>query len=175
MSYVRDNGLARARRRRERRSIAILIFCGLLVLGGVAFATAFMARTPKTTSAACPGGSASAHVPETKKFITNVYNAGGQKGAAGNAAEALRTHDFSVGVVGNDPYRKKIDGVGEVRFGPDGKANAERYVSKYAPGANLVEDGRDGSTIDVVVGPTFPTIQPAPQTESATPTCVPTT
>lgn len=172
MSYVRDNGLARARRRRERRSMAVLAFSSLLVLGAIVFAVAFMGRGSKPSSSACPSG-ASASVPETKKFVTNVYNAGGPKGAAGNAADALRTHDFMVGVVGNDPYKKTIKEAGEVRFGPEGKTAAEKYVAKYAVGAKLVQDGRDGNTVDVIVGPKFTAIQPAPETESETPTCDP--
>ena len=47
MSYVRDNGLARARKRRERRSIAILVFCALLVLGAIVFAATFISSPSK--------------------------------------------------------------------------------------------------------------------------------
>ena len=167
MSYVRDNGLARARRRRERRSMAILIFSALLVLAAIVFAMTSMRGSSKSSASNCP----SQTVPATKKFVLNVYNAGGAKGSAGQAADALRTHDFNVGVVGNDPYKKKIDGAGEVRFGPEGKQAATTYVAKYAKGAKLVQDGRDGNTVDVIVGPQFPKIQPAPATESSSTSC----
>lgn len=169
MSYVRDNGLARARRRRERRSLAVLIFSALLVLGSIVFALAFMGSSPKPATTSCP--SSATTTPPTKKFVVNVYNAGGAKGSAGAAADALRSHNFSVGVVGNDPYKKTIKGAGEVRFGVQGRDAANKYVRQYAPGATLVEDGRDGTTIDVVVGPQFQSIKPAPETDASNNPC----
>ena len=171
MSYVRENGLARARRRRERRSMAILVFSLLLVVGAIVFAAAFMSR-PTVTSNPCATPTKTVAPPEAS-FALNVYNAGGKKGAAGTTADALRTHNFNVSVVSNDPYRKTITGVGEVRFGPEGASLAKQYVAKYAPGAKLVEDGRDGKSVDVVVGPNFPTITPAPKTESPSVSCDP--
>lgn len=167
MSYVRDNGLARARRRRERRALAILVLCALLVVGALVFATTFMSRSGK--DAACPNGTASVPADPRTTFTLNVYNAGGQKGAAGSAADALRSHGFSVGVVGNDPYRKKVTGAGEVRFGAGGAAKAKQYVASLVPGTRMIEDGRDGSSVDVVVGPSFPSIAPGAASE-ATPT-----
>jgi len=104
MSYVRDNGLARARKRRERRSIAILVFCALLVLGAIVFAATFIS-SPSKQNGPCPNGTVSSAPPEIASFTLNVYNASGSKGAAGTAAEALRTHGFRMGVVGNDPYQ----------------------------------------------------------------------
>lgn len=169
MSYVRDNGWARARRRRERRSLAVLVFSALLVVGGIVFAAAFVSR-PTVAANACAGPTKKAVVPQAQ-FVLNVYNAGGAKGAAGAVAEALRTHEFNVGVVANDPYKKSVSDVGEVRFGPGGADQAKRYVAQYAPGTKFVEDGRDGQSVDVVVGPTFPTIQPAAQTPTPTRSC----
>ena len=170
MSYVRDNGLARARKRRERRSIAILVFCALLVLGAIVFAATFIS-SPSKQNGPCPNGTVSSAPPEIESFTLNVYNASGSKGAAGTAAEALRTHGFSMGVVGNDPYQHSEDGVGEVRFGPDGAALAKRYVATLVPGAKLVQDGRDGNSVDVVVGSSFPTIAAAPASPSPSPVC----
>lgn len=76
-----------------------------------------------------------------------------------------------MGVVGNDPYQHSEDGVGEVRFGPDGAALAKRYVATLVPGAKLVQDGRDGNSVDVVVGSSFPTIAAAPASPSPSPVC----
>lgn len=85
MSYVRDNGLARARKRRERRSIAILVFCALLVLGAIVFAATFIS-SPSKQSGPCPNGTVSSAPPEIASFTLNVYNASGSKGAAATAA-----------------------------------------------------------------------------------------
>lgn len=167
MSYVRDNGLDRARRRRERRSVAILGLCALIVVGAIVFAVTFMSSTSK--KGACAGQTQSAS--PASAFTLNVYNGGGQKGAASAASEALHTHELRIGVVGNDPYRKSISGVGEIRFGPDGAAKARQFVAKLVPGATLVQDGRDGTSVDVVVGPTFPTITKAAPKPTPSSTC----
>lgn len=172
MSYVRDNGLERARRRREQRSLAILIACGLLVIGAIVFAATFMSKpSGSAKNAACPTGTASTVVPAESTFTLNVYNSGDTKGAAGEAANALRSHEFSVGVVGNDPYRRSVQEAGEIRFGPSGAVKARQYVAKYAPGAKLMEDGRDGTSVDLVIGPDFPSIQAASSSPSTTVVC----
>lgn len=170
MSYVRDNGLERARRRRERRSMAILTLCALLVIGAVVFAATFMSQPSKPKAGECPSGQSSSTPPQAG-FPLNVYNAGGPKGAAGDTADALRTYEFSVGTVSNDPYKKKISDTGEIRFGPGGAENAKKYVAPRVPGAKLVQDGRDGAGVDVVVGPQFPTLEKAAAKPSASPSC----
>lgn len=170
MSYVRDNGLARARKRRERRSIAILVFCGLLVLGSIVFAATFIS-SPSKQSGPCPNGTVSSPPPERASFTVNVYNASGSKGAASTAAETLHTYGFTMGVIGNDPYRHTDSDAGEVRFGPEGADLAKRYVATLVPGARLVQDGRDGNSVDVVVGASFPTVPTAPASASPSPVC----
>lgn len=140
--------------------MTILALCALLVVGAAVFAATFMSKPAKPKAGACANPSASAR-PAQSRFSVNVYNGGGPKGAAGDAAEALRSHDFSVGAVNNDPYRKKITNAGEIRFGPQGAENAKKYVAPQVPGATLVQDGRDGTSVDVVVGPEFPTLSTA--------------
>lgn len=157
MSYVRDNGLARARKRRERRAMTILGLCALLVIGSIVFAATFMSK-PSTKSGPCPSGTVSTAPDPRALFVLDVYNAGGPKGAATAAGDAFRTHGFQLGVVGNDPYRRDVKGAGEIRFGPEGASRAKQYVAPLVPGATLVEDGRDGKSVDVAVGPEFPTI-----------------
>lgn len=150
--------------------MTILAFCALLVVGAVVFAAAFMSQPAKPKAGACPSGASGARPPQSS-FTVNVYNGGGQKGAASDAADALRTYDFSVGAVGNDPYRKTLSGAGEIRFGPSGAENAKKYVAPRVPGVSLVEDGRDGTGVDVVVGPQFSPLSKAAATASSSPTC----
>lgn len=172
MSYVRDNGLARARKRRERRALTILAVCGLLVVGSIVFAMTFIS-TPKKQAGPCPHGTAGAPAPESAGFTLNVYNAGGPKGVAGSTAEAMKSHQLTIGSIGNDPYRAKLDGTAQVRFGPEGASMAKKYVAPLVSGAVLVDDGRDGSSVDLVVGSQAPSIASAPASSSPKPVCKP--
>lgn len=168
MSYVRDNGLASARRRRERRTLAILTFCGLLMVLAVVAAAVVMSQSGKKT-VSCPNGTVSVAPPAQSLFVVNVYNAGGPSGAAGEAASALHSRSFDTGTIGNDPLKKKLSDAGEIRFGPDG-AKGAKLAAALVPGAHLVDDGRDGSSVDVVVGKSFPKLSVVPST-SAAPRC----
>lgn len=168
MSYVRDNGLASSRRRRERRTLAILTFCGLLMVLAVVAAAVVMSQSGKK-AVACPNGTVSVPPPAQSLFVLNVYNAGGPTGAAGDAAMALHSRSFDTGTVGNDPLKKKLTDAGEIRFGPDGAGNA-KLAAALVPGAHLVNDGRDGSSVDVVIGKTFPKLSAVAST-SAAPRC----
>lgn len=151
--------------------MTILTLCALLVVGAVVFAAVFMSKPAKPKPGECPNGTVSTAAAPQSTFTVNVYNGGGQKGAAGDVADALRTYDFKVGAVENDPYKKKITDVGEIRFGPQGAENAKKYVAQRVPGARLVQDGRDGGSVDVVVGPQFPTLQKAATSASSSPSC----
>lgn len=168
MSYVRDNGLASSRRRRERRTLAILTFCGLLMVLAVVVAAVVMSQGGKK-AVACPNGTVSVAPPAQSLFVLNVYNAGGASGAAGDAATALHSRSFDTGTIGNDPLKKKLTDVGEIRFGPDGASNA-KLAAALIPGVRLVDDGRDGSSVDVAVGKSFPKLSTVAST-SAAPRC----
>lgn len=169
MSYVRDNGLARARRRREQRSLAILVFCALLVVGSIIFAVTFMSKSG--SSSACPNGMQTAAAPPEGRFTLNIYNAGGAKGTAGDLAKALKSHNFSIGVVGNDPLHKTLANAGEIRFGPEGADAAKRYLAPLLPGAQLVNDGRDGTTVDVASSSNMPSVSTLPSQSSSSVPC----
>lgn len=120
---------------------------------------------------ACPNGTVSQPPAPESKFELNVYNANGPKGAAGDAAKAFKTYHFDVTSVANDPYKTTQNGVGVIRFGVDGAKFARDYVAKHVPGAQLIQDGRDGTSVDVVLGKTFPALTPAPSPTSTKPVC----
>lgn len=134
----------------------------LAYVGGVApgsQATPTMTCTPTPTQSTAQGG-----------FVLNVYNSSGEEKRADTAGDALKTRGFDVGIVGNDPYKKTLDGVGEVRAGATGQADAQKYVMPLVPGAKLVQDGRTDGSIDLAVGKDAPTIQP--DTASPQPTAL---
>ncbi|YAL83627.1 LytR C-terminal domain-containing protein [Dermacoccaceae bacterium W4C1] len=169
MSTARPaTGFDRARARRRRRANIVLVIAGLLVIGGLGWAIAVFGDSEDPLPEAC---TAPATTAPQAMFTTNVYNSTGGSGEAGTISNALRSRGLQVGVVGNDPYKKKLAGVGEIRFGPQGKQYAERYIVPLVPGATLAPDGRTGTSVDVVIASSFPAISSLTATSSAGPAC----
>lgn len=163
----------RARRRRRRRAGVVLLIATIVVVGGFGYALAYVqgwgpGKKPEP-SAVCT--TTKAPDPPQSKFELNVYNASKQQGAANEAALAIKSRKFDVGVVGNDPYKKRIDGVGEIRFGTSGNLFARKYVAELAPGAVLVEDGRTDTSVDIAIGSSFPKLPTVTATPAPKPTC----
>jgi len=170
MSYSRDNGLDRARQRRRRRSATIAGLVALVVFAGFGYAVSYFAGWIPGSRPPAPPASCTVTPPPPPQaaVVLNVYNASGGKGEAGDVAEVMSTRNFDIGVISNDPYKEKINGVGQIRFGPAGKAFAEKFVKPLVPGAKLVQDGRTDSSVDVVIGKTFPHISKGKPTPSTT-------
>ncbi|WP_050668269.1 LytR C-terminal domain-containing protein [Luteipulveratus halotolerans] len=168
-----ETGLARARRRRHRRSVAVITIVGLMVVGGFAYATAYWQQwLPGQASGTEPTCVVTTTAPPDPKttFTLNIYNAGGEQGRANDVALGMKNRGFDVGIVGNDPYKKKLSGVGELRYGATGEAKADQLVRDLAPGITMVQDGRTDTSVDLVLGqefPTLPQVTKAPEPESA--------
>ncbi|GGB25169.1 hypothetical protein GCM10011492_14000 [Flexivirga endophytica] len=165
MSYVReDGGLAQARRRRHRRAIIVILVAAALVFGAFLYAVNYMNKD----GVAAPAPSSSCDVtptpPPQSVFVLNIYNASRDSGQAKDTGIAMTSHGFRVGTVSNDPYKEILSGAGQIRFGPNGKKNATEYVKKYAPDAQLVEDGRTDDSVDLVLGDDARTVSSAPPT-----------
>ena len=105
-------------------------------------------------SSSCMTGSAKAPVALPKDTTVNVYNATTQAGLAAEVARKLRDRGFVIGEVDNDPLKKKISGVGEIRYGSEGREEA-RAVSLALPDAKRVNDKRTDAVIDLAVGAKF--------------------
>ncbi len=171
MKYAQPNGLAQARARKRRRSIIVLIVVAVMVIAGTAYAAAYAgglipgSRPPELPASCSP----TTTVPPNSGFTVNVYNASAGQGKAKAAAKALKSRHFSIAVVSNDPYAMKLTDVGQIRFGPRGKANAEKWVKPLLPNATLLQDGRDDDSVDVVVGDQFPTLTEIPEVTPTTP------
>lgn len=164
-------GLERARRRRERRTLIVIV--GALILVGVAvtYAAAYVTGlAPGSTPPPPPATCVRTTPPPAPQslFTLNVYNASKDQGVAKRTAAALRSRDFSVGTVSNDPYGERITGVGELRFGADGAAYAKQYVLPLFPGATLEQDGRTGNSVDVVLGGQAPAVSEGTPTPTQT-------
>ncbi|NHN56774.1 LytR C-terminal domain-containing protein [Calidifontibacter sp. DB0510] len=167
MKYAQETGLSHARKRRQRRSITILIIVAVLVGGGFGYAVAYTAGL--VPGSALPTVPASCKVTPTKSpqaaAVLNVYNAAKAQGRAGETGRALSSRGFQVGVVSNDPYKMKLTGFGQIRFGPKGAAFAKQYVQPLASQATLMQDGRDDTSVDLVLGDQFapiPSMSPTP-------------
>lgn len=114
-----------------------------------------------TTASSCMTGSAKAPIALPKDTTVNVYNATTQAGLAAEVARKLRDRGFKVGEVDNDPLKKKISGVGEIRYGTSGREEA-RAVSVALPDAKRVNDKRTDAVVDLAVGAKFDDLAPLP-------------
>ncbi len=170
MSHVVESAASR-RHRRNRRTAIILVVVVALLAGAFYYAASYMNR-PSTPAAAsdCPTSDITAKGPDAQvapgQVTVNVYNATTRAGLASDTAKNVKARGFVVGSVANDPGKKKIDGVGEVRFGPNGKAGAA-LVTALLDGAAPVQDTRADATVDLVLGNGFKQLNPAPTTTSA--------
>ncbi|HET7304521.1 MAG TPA: LytR C-terminal domain-containing protein [Segeticoccus sp.] len=188
MSYPHESALAAARRRRHRRAIVTVTLVVLLLLGAFAYSVAYYQRWigDAQPAAAVPSASSSCRPSATgsgkgkgagpdaltaQDFTVNVYNATKRSGLASAAGRELSEHGFDVGAVTNDPLEVQVRGVGQVRYGQDGKQQAT-LVKRWLKGAKLVLDGRTGTSVDLVIGDNYKALTPPPAAEqSISPTC----
>ncbi len=89
-------------------------------------------------------------------FQVRVLNASAQRGAAQSVSDDLTAQGFSP--VPDAPYaddtlypNQDLACYGQIRFGPAGKASAAA-VWLALPCAQLVDDGRQGTSVDVALG-----------------------
>ncbi len=93
-------------------------------------------------------------LPLASRVTINVYNSTKRVGLAGDAAKLLGVRGFKIAKVENDPLGVVIEGEGEIRYGPKGEA-AAKLMAYHFPTATLVNDGRKGKRVDVVLGQQF--------------------
>ena len=149
----------------------VLIVVAVAVALGSVYAAAYFtgalpgSRPPEKPASCTPTTTTYA----SEQFVLNVYNASSGQGKAKETARALKANHFNVGVISNDPYKMKLTSVGQIRFWPKGEQNAKQYVQKLVPDAQLMADGRDDDSVDVVLGDAFPEIPSPSATPSTTP------
>ena len=168
-----SQGMNRPKTRPAQRPLwltVLLIFVAMLVLFGVGFGIATLLKgsgsADSVDSSASPSVSAIVDgcttimvtpaevLPLASRVTINVYNSTKRVGLAGDAAKLLGVRGFKIAKVENDPLGVVIEGEGEIRYGPKGEAGA-KLMAYHFPTATLVNDGRKGKRVDVVLGQQF--------------------
>jgi hypothetical protein len=90
-------------------------------------------------------------LPSKDTVVLNVYNSTKRAGLAARVARDFKSEGFRINKVANDPRGERIEGVAEIRFGPNARLAAE-LVEYYLAGATMVELSRPGPRVDVSLG-----------------------
>ncbi|MBU6245986.1 MAG: LytR C-terminal domain-containing protein [Actinomycetales bacterium] len=93
-------------------------------------------------------------LPVKDAVVLNVFNATSKQGLAAQAALDFKREGFRILSIENDPRNAKVEGVAEIRYGPNGK-KAAQLVQYYLAGATMVELKRDDTVVDVALGPSY--------------------
>lgn len=156
-------------RRQRRAATTLVVVLGILAAAFYYASTYFRASEP--TAGPCMTVLPVAEL-RPADISLNVYNATKQQGLARDVGAVVTSRGFKLKAVANDPLRKTIKGVAELRHGPDGLESA-KVVQQHLPGAVLVNDKRQGDTVDVVIGNGFRKFGPVPPRATPTATAVP--
>ena len=172
-----DRDLAPPRRRggRRRTSRGLLLLLVVVVLAaGAASAWRFVQRDDDADVAAprmrCPSTAPPPPVVAPAQVRVNVYNATQRRGLASTVATQLKKRGFTVGEVANDPLKRSVTGLAEVRSSAAG-TDAARTVVAQVGQVVLVPDQRKDASVDLVLGATFKAlVSPAAAAAAITPT-----
>lgn len=154
--------------RRGRRPVwltVVLIIVAMAVVFGLGFGVATLIRGDTTPVAVTPSVSASPSpspcvtttiipaqaLPVKDDVVLNVYNSTKKKGLAAQVALDFKREGFRINKIENDPREAKIEGVAEIRYGPNA-TDAAKLVEYYLAGATMVELDRASDRVDVAVG-----------------------
>jgi len=154
----------RYRRRRPRWHFAAAVIVAAVVFIGLIFGIvkmfsgssepAAVAPTPNPSPCVTVMVSPAESLPVVSQVRVNVFNATSTIGLAGTTADELRARGFDIRTVANEANNRQIQGTGELRYGPTGKAAAQ-LLAYYFPGVVLIPDDRTRRVVDVVVGSGF--------------------
>lgn len=155
------------------RTPYVLFIVAALVLGGLVWSFALRGSDAATQAVACPApptGDESGLAEEPADSLDSVepallaytrvrvLNANGQSGQAGAVAAKLAERGFQPAgenATGNDPvYAQDLECHGQIRYGEAGEATA-RSLSLAAPCMQLISDGRENGSVDLVLGTIF--------------------
>ena len=161
----------------RRKGSGLLVVLLVLVIAGTGFA-AWRYLDPlagddvATPKVSCPPTSPPPAVVPAAKVKVNVYNATQRRGLASAVATQLKKRGFKVGKVSNDPLKRPVTGLAEVRASTAG-ADAARTVVAHVGQVVLVPDQRKDASVDLVLGATFKSLV-APKAAAAALTPTPT-
>jgi hypothetical protein len=168
----------RVRRRGRRRSSRVGLVLLLVLATAVGLYWFVLRDTGADTVTAKPGPSCPAASPTpsaaaASQVRVNVYNATEERGLASKVADQLRKRGFHVGKVDNDPAKRTVTGVAEVRSSKVGTA-AARTVGAQVYRFVTVPDQRPDATVDLVLGVSFKALRSTEQASAAlSPTSAP--
>lgn len=155
------------------RTPYVLFVIVALILGALVWFVALRGSDAATQAAACPlppaaesagltdqpaGALDSVEPALLNDTRVRVLNANGQSGQAGAVAAQLAEIGFQpagTDAIGNDTiYGQALECHGQIRYGEAGQASA-RSLSLAAPCMQLVADGREDASVDLVLGTIF--------------------
>jgi len=155
------------RRRRPIWVPILAVLAGIAVLFAVGFGLSRVLNSSSTPEADSMASASAAPLPcetvlvtpaevlpRSSKVRVNVWNATERVGLASDVAKVLSARSFTIRKVDNDPQGKVLEGVGQIRYGVNGRANAE-LLAFYFPGAILVQDNRPKKVVDIALGNSF--------------------
>ena len=157
-------GRGRVRRRGRSRHVGRNLLVLLVVLSAAAAGALWLMNSdPETTAAArprpsCPPTQPAPTAVAARAVHLNVFNATTRRGLANEVAKALRKRGFVIGKVANDPAKRKVTGVAEVRASTAGAA-AARTVGAQVASFVSVPDQRKDASVDLVLGAGFRTLR----------------
>ncbi len=152
-----------------RRPIPPLIFLLVLALLALGVWWKVLQRDEERRASApdpCATISAAPVSVDPAAVQVRVYNASDVEGLAAQVRDELRGRGLQVTEFANDPTDRDVLGVGEVRFGPQGRSQA-LFVAANFPGLLSVPDTRSNAVVDVALGPGYAGMVPPEQVPAA--------
>ncbi|GLH96661.1 LytR C-terminal domain-containing protein [Phytohabitans aurantiacus] len=141
--------------------VRAMVLIGALTVVGliVALVTVFSDdQASGGASAGCKAGQpyADTEIRQEDKITVSVYNGTGRAGVAAAVAADLSDRGFKAKAEKNDPNQADVDGVGMVRYGPEGVGSAQ-VVRAYLFGEATREydPNKKGAAVDLIVGKNF--------------------
>jgi hypothetical protein len=166
---------ARRGRGRNRRLKVLVVIALLLAVGAGGWWWLHRDSTPDTATPlhTCPSVAPAPTVVAAATVKLNVFNGTARKGLASLVADALKKRGFVVVKVANDPLKRRVTGLAEVRSGPTGK-DAARTVTAQVGTVVALPDQRKDASVDLVLGSKFTALRtPAQATAALKPTPTP--
>jgi hypothetical protein len=159
--------------RQRRRSLIVI---GVVLLGlffAFWYAWSYYQADSSARASRPPPPTCAPYDPKVvtpESTTVNVYNASSRNGLAASVSRALAERGFVIGKVANDPTSRKAPKVAEIRYGPNGEAQAKLLRTSLPKGTTLVNDKRKAVVVDLAVGPKYTTLAPVP-TATTLPMC----
>lgn len=173
--FANDADAAAARRAKRRQRfhgtvlgllITVLIAAAVVAQGITAGWITLPRPAPRpAVEAGCPAGPYSYQAPDT--VSVNVYNTTATPGLAGEVAEDLKARGFKVETVGNSTVNR--EGMTAIILsGPTGEPGAFT-LQQQIPSTQYIQDDREDSSVDVVLGSAYEGLVPVEKAQAAPP------